>query len=367
MNGLMERPATLILADGTTFTGKAGGKIGTATGELCFNTGMTGYQEVFTDPSYYGQILIATNVHIGNYGIREQESQSSTVKIAGLVCKHFNSQFSRPMASSSLQDWFDAQNVVAISDIDTRALVAHIRMRGAMNAIISSEGFSRDELLHRLNSTPPMDGLELSSDVSTKSAYTAGNDEAGKRVAILDLGIKQNIIDNLTGRGLSVKVYPARTSFEEMAEWNPDGYFISNGPGDPAATGYATQTARGMMNSGQPVFGICLGHQILCQALSLPTYKMHIGHRGLNHPVRNLITGLSEITSQNHGFGVSGAEAWAHPDIEVTHVNLNDDTVEGIRHRHLPVFSVQYHPEAAPGPNDANYLFDEFQKLIHRA
>lgn len=359
-----DKPALLLLEDGTVFQGKAAGKIGTTTGEICFNTGMTGYQEVFTDPSYYGQIMVCTNVHIGNYGIKESESQSETVKISGLVVRNYSSQFSRKQADESIHEFLLRQGIVAICDIDTRELVAQIRDKGAMNAIISSETQDIEALKEVLRTTPDMKGLELSSEVSVKNAYEMGMENEGPKVAVLDLGVKENILNNLKTRGCRLKVFPAKTSQQEMAAWQPDAYFISNGPGDPAAMDYAVETTREILNSGKPMFGICLGHQLFAQAMGVGTFKMHNGHRGLNHPVKNIITGRCEITSQNHGFGVVPEDVETNPELEVTHVNLNDNSIEGIRHKSRPAFTVQYHPEAAPGPSDAHYLFDDFLKLI---
>lgn len=360
-----ERKAVVLLEDGKVYYGKAAGKIGTATGEICFNTGMTGYQEIFTDPSYYGQIMVCTNVHIGNYGIRKQESQSGDIKIASLVCRNFNTTHSRKMADESIQQFFLDNNLVAVSDVDTRGLVNYIRHRGAMNAIVSSEEMDIDKLKEQLANTPPMEGLELSSYVSTNEAYYMGEEGAQYRIAVLDLGVKKNILENMVKRGCYVKVFPAKTSIEEIRAWNPDAYFISNGPGDPGAMPYAVETAKNMVQDNKAVFGICLGHQILAQTFGISTYKMHNGHRGLNHPVKNLITGHCEITSQNHGFGISADDVAKTPDVEITHLNLNDNSVEGIRHKKLKAFSVQYHPEASPGPHDASYLFDDFIKLIN--
>lgn len=357
--------AILLLADGTTYEGKAAGMIGTTTGEICFNTGMTGYQEVFTDPSYYGQILIATNAHIGNYGIKDDDVESDSVKIAGLICKNFTIPFSRHMAQSSIQEYFDREGVVGICDVDTRAIVRHVRSKGAMNAIISSENFDLAELKKQLDAAPDMEGLELSSKVTTKEAYTMGDPDASIRIAVLDLGTKKNILRNFLKRDCYVKVFPARASMTEINEFGADGLFISNGPGDPAAMDYAVDTAKGMLAEDKPMFGICLGHQILARAVGIPTYKMHHGHRGINHPVHNLLTGKSEITSQNHGFGVSPEAIEQNLDVvEVTHRNLNDDTIEGIRIKGKPAFSVQYHPEASPGPHDSAYLFDQFVDMI---
>ena len=361
-----EQRAILLLADGTTFEGKAAGKIGTTVGEICFNTGMTGYQEVFTDPSYYGQLLVATNAHIGNYGTAEADTESDSVKIAGLIVKNFTVPYSRQLADASIQDYLEKEGLVGISDVDTRAIVRHIRTKGAMNGIISSETFDLDELKKQLDKAPDMEGLELSSKVTTKAAYTLGEEEGAKyRVAVLDLGTKKNILRNFVKRDCFVKVFPATTGMEEIRAFNADGLFISNGPGDPGAMDYAVDTAKAMLEEEKPMFGICLGHQILARAVDIPTYKMHHGHRGINHPVKNLVTGKSEITSQNHGFGVSPEAIAANLDVvEVTHRNLNDDTIEGIRVVGKPAFSVQYHPEASPGPHDAAYLFDQFVDLI---
>lgn len=361
-------PAVLLLEDGTVFYGKSAGKVGTTTGEICFNTGMTGYQEIFTDPSYFGQLLVATNAHIGNYGAKESEVESNDIKIAGLICKNFTWQFSRIQATESIQDYFEGEGLVGISDVDTRAIVRHIRDKGAMNAIISSETTDVAELTRRLQDVPPMEGLELASRVSTKEPYTMGDQEAALRVAVLDFGTKRNILQCMVERGCYVKVFPARTAMAELKAFNPDGYFLSNGPGDPASMDYAVETARQILAEDKPLFGICLGHQLLALALDIPTYKMHHGHRGINHPVKNLLTGHCEITSQNHGFGVSpDAIRQAENRVEITHVNLNDETIEGIRVKGKRAFSVQYHPEASPGPHDSRYLFDEFVRRMQDA
>jgi len=357
-------PATLLLADGTVFTGTSIGKIGSTTGEICFNTGMTGYQEIFTDPSYTGQLLVQTNVHIGNYGISNIEEESDTIKIAGLVCKNFNVPYSRKQANSSVQEYFALNNIVGITDIDTREVVRHVRSKGAMNAIVSSENKSIEELKAELAAVPSMEGLELSSTVSTKETYFMGNDAAPKRVAVLDLGVKKNILRCLEERGTYLAVFNCKTSFEEMMQFKPDGFMISNGPGDPAVMPYAVETVKKIVDAGIPLFGICLGHQMLAESQGLHTFKMFNGHRGLNHPVKNLITGHCEITSQNHGFGVSLEETMNHPTVELTHINLNDNTVEGIRIKGKKAFSVQYHPEAAPGPEDSRYLFDDFVTMM---
>ncbi|OJV21085.1 MAG: carbamoyl phosphate synthase small subunit [Dyadobacter sp. 50-39] len=361
-----KKEALLLLEDGTAYKGLALGKSGTTGGEICFNTGMTGYQEIYTDPSYYGQIIVNTNSHIGNYGVQlEDEEESGSVKIRGMVCNTFSQIYSRDTADFSLQEYFERANIVGISNVDTRHLVRHVREKGVMNAIISSEILDEAELMKELKKIPSMDGLELSSEVTTEEPYFMGDEATAKfRVAVMDYGIKKSILLNLTSRGCYCKVFPAKTSYEEVLEWNPDGFFISNGPGDPSAMEYAVENVGQMVETAKPLFGICLGHQLLALSSGINTYKMHHGHRGLNHPVKNLITGLCEITSQNHGFAVKPDEIESHPDIEVTHINLNDKTIEGIRRKDYPAFSVQYHPEASPGPHDSRYLFDEFIKLL---
>ncbi len=364
MTNYSKLPAILVLEDGTVYHGKAAGKIGTTTGEICFNTGTTGYQEIFTDPSYYGQIMVTTNAHIGNYGIDEDDTESAKIQIAGLVCKNYNINYSRQMADSSIQTYFEQENLVGISDIDTRSLVRHIRDKGAMNAIISSENLDIEELKAQLAQVPSMEGLELSSVVSTKEPYFYGDESAPTRIAVLDLGIKKNILRNFDSRQVYAKVFPARTTFQEMEQWNPDGYFISNGPGDPAAMDYAIQTIREITEADKPMFGICLGHQMLALANGIRTEKMHNGHRGINHPVKNVVADRCEITSQNHGFGVVAADIEQSDKVEVTHINLNDNSIEGIRLKGKKAFSVQYHPESSPGPHDSRYLFDDFVAMI---
>ena len=358
------RSAVLVLADGTVHHGNAYGTIGTTSGEICFNTGMTGYQEVFTDPSYYGQIVIMNNVHIGNYGVKNSEVESDTVKIRGLIARNLEDQYSRKLADGSLEAYLQANNIVCIEGVDTRALVTHVRQKGAMNCIISSEVLDVQELKNQLAHVPDMSGLELASVVSTENPYTVGDEKASIRIAVLDYGTKKNIVQCMVDRGAFVKVFPAKTTLDELKQFNPNGYFISNGPGDPAAMEYAVNTLKGVLNENKPTFGICLGHQLLALANGIPTFKMHHGHRGLNHPVKNIITGRCEITTQNHGFGVDPEAIKNSSEVEVTHINLNDDSIEGIRLKHKPAFSVQYHPESTPGPHDSRYLFDDFIKLI---
>lgn len=358
------KKAVIILADGTIFYGKAVGKEGTAFGEVCFNTGMTGYQEIFTDPSYFGQIMVTTNAHIGNYGVNDEEVESDSVKIAGLVCKNFSYDFSRVNASGSLENFLEENKLFAISDVDTRALVSYIRDNGAMNAVISTEIDRMDELRAKLAEVPDMKGLELVSKVSVREPYFYGDPGATYKIAALDLGIKKNILRNLAARGAYVKVFPYDTTFEELQAWGPDGYFLSNGPGDPEPLEGVIAVAKRIIEENLPLFGICLGHQIIALSRGISTYKMHHGHRGINHPVKNLLTGEGEITSQNHGFAVNREEVEKHPDVEITHLHLNDNTVAGIRLKNRNCFSVQYHPEASPGPHDASYLFDRFMEMV---
>ncbi|MBW2938708.1 glutamine-hydrolyzing carbamoyl-phosphate synthase small subunit [Aureisphaera sp. CAU 1614] len=355
------KKALILLADGTIFYGKAvAGKEGSAFGEVCFNTGMTGYQEIFTDPSYFGQLMVTTNAHIGNYGTKKEEVESEGIKIAGLICRNFSYHYSRPDADSSLEEFLNSNNLLAISDVDTRALVSYIRDHGAMNAVITTEVDNLDNLKKKLADFPDMKGLELASKVSTKEPYFFGDENAQFKISALDIGIKKNILRNLASRDCYIKVFPYNASFSELQSFEPDGYFLSNGPGDPEPLNEAIATTKEILKTDKPLFGICLGHQVLALANGISTYKMHHGHRGINHPIKNLLTGKGEITSQNHGFAINREETEAHKNVEITHVHLNDHTVAGIRLKDKPVFSVQYHPEASPGPNDASYLFDEF-------
>jgi carbamoyl-phosphate synthase small subunit len=352
--------AILLLEDGTVFEGIAIGKIGSTGGEIAFNTGMTGYQEVFTDPSYVGQLLIMTTAHIGNYGVHENEIESDSIKIAGLVTKKFSNGYSRSSANESLQDLMERNGTVGISDIDTRALVRHIRNKGAMNAIISSEEMDINILKQKLTEVPSMEGLELSSSVTTKEAFEVKPENPTNRVSLIDFGVKKNIIRCLVERGCHVKVFPLNSTKEEMDAFQPDGYMLSNGPGDPSVMTSSIDLVKELAESGKPVFGICLGHQILGLSQGLQTEKMFNGHRGINHPIKNLKTGKGEITSQNHGFVISKESIEAQNKVQVTHVHLNDHTIAGIELSGKPVFSVQYHPEASAGPHDSRYLFDQF-------
>ncbi|MBZ5856564.1 glutamine-hydrolyzing carbamoyl-phosphate synthase small subunit [Flavihumibacter profundi] len=367
MSNAPQQKAILVLEDGSVHYGKAFGSIGTTTGELCFNTGMTGYQEVFTDPSYFGQVIIMNSVHIGNYGVKDEDIESSSVKVRGIIARNLEEQFSRRLAQGSLDNYLKANHIVAIEGVDTRALTAKVRTKGAMNCIISSAIQNVDELKALLKDVPSMGGLELASKVTTDAPYEMGDPGSAIRIAVLDYGVKQHILHCMVDRGAYVRVYPAAATLADLKAFNPDGYFISNGPGDPSAMPYAIQTVKDVIAENKPTFGICLGHQLLALANGIPTFKMHHGHRGLNHPVKNLITGKCEITTQNHGFGVDPEAVRKADHIEITHVNLNDHSIEGIRVKGKPAFSVQYHPESTPGPHDSRYLFDEFIGMIKSA
>ena len=353
----------VLLADGTIFYGKSVGVEGTVIGEICFNTGVTGYQEIFTDPSYFGQIMVTTTSHIGNYGIIENESQSEKIYISGLICKNF-SYFNSRVSSKSVDSWFKKQKLIAISDVDTRALVRYIRENGAMNAAITTDINNLDELNRKLINSPGMDGLELASKVSTKKSYFLGNPKSKYRLAVLDLGVKNNILSNFINRDFYVKVFPHDTDYDELVKFNPNGFFLSNGPGDPKPLSKVIETTKEIIKNNFPLFGICLGHQVIALANGIKTYKMFNGHRGINHPVLNLKTTKGEITSQNHGFAVDVKEAKKNKNILVTHQHLNDNTIAGIELKNKKCFSVQYHPEAGPGPNDGNYLFDQFLSYV---
>jgi carbamoyl-phosphate synthase small subunit len=359
-----KQEAVIILEDGAIFYGKCIGAGGKASGEICFNTGTTGYQEIFTDPSYFGQIMVTTNAHIGNYGVTLDEAESGGITISALICKNFSEGFSRSRADGDLLTYLSEKNLVVVTDVDTRALVAYIRDNGAQNAIVSTDVDHIENLKRELITVPSMKGQELASKVSCTEPYFYGDPLSEFKIAAIDLGIKRNILKNLSSLGMYVKVFPYNTSFEELKAFSPDGYFISNGPGDPEPLVEVINTARKIINDGEPLFGICLGHQIIALANDISTFKMHNGHRGINHPVKNLVTGKGEITPQNHGFAINREETEKNNNIEITHLHLNDGTVAGIRLKNRPCFSVQYHPEAGPGPNDATYLFDQFLNLI---
>lgn len=354
-----DKNAVLILADGAVFYGKSCGAEGTATGEIAFNTGMTGYQEIFTDPSYFGQMIVMATSHIGNYGVHEDEVESGDVKIRGLIVRKFAYRPSRYGSKiTSLQSYLEKNNVVGIRDVDTRALVRHIRVHGAQNAIISTEVENLEALKSKVKEIPSMKGMELASQVSTKEKYTVGSGDY--KVALLDFGVKQNIIRCLVERGCEVTVFPYDTSADEILSGGFDGVQLSNGPGDPEPLTNVVETIITLLDANMPIFGICLGHQLLGLSQGLRTEKMHNGHRGINHPIKNLISGKGEITSQNHGFVVKMEDAEANPEITVTHVHLNDGTLAGFKLNHKNAFSVQYHPESSPGPHDSRYLFDTF-------
>jgi len=353
-------PAVLILEDGTVFHGKSCGMVGVSTGEIAFNTAMTGYQEVFTDPSYYGQVLVMATAHIGNYGVHSDEIESASCKVAGVIIKKFSDIASRIGPIGTLQDYLERDHVVGICDIDTRALVRHIRKAGAMNCIIGSSVNDIDALKQQLSEVPSMDGLELSSRVACEQAFDFGDPAAMHRVAVLDFGVKLNILRCLADRGCFLRVFPLHATKAEVLEFSPDGIMYSNGPGDPSAMPTTIDLIRELIDTGIPGFGICLGHQLIGLSQGLKTVKMFNGHRGINHPIKNLLTGKSEITSQNHGFVISRDSIAGNPNVRISHVHLNDDTVAGIHLTHRPVFSVQYHPEASAGPHDSRYLFDDF-------
>ena len=364
MSSISKPPAILVLEDGTVFRGKSLGKIGIATGEICFNTGMTGYQEIYTDPSYFGQIIINTSSHIGNYGTINSEQESNSPQVNGVIINEYSVVFSRYNSTSSLEDYLLKNKTVAICGIETRKLVKYVRDKGAMNAIISSENLDINFLKQKLKKVPSMINLELSSRVTTKKEYMYGDESAKYKVAVLDLGCKKSILNNFTNRNVICKVFPAKTSFNKMNEWKPNGFFISNGPGDPASMDYAVETIKKILEINKPLFGICLGHQLMARACNISTFKLHNGHRGINHPVKNLETGKSEITSQNHGFSVDYNEVDKSKNINLTHINLNDNSVEGTKIIGKKAFSVQYHPESSPGPHDSRYLFDNFIRFF---
>ena len=360
---LLDAPLCKIaLEDGTVVTGTAVGYRGETGGELCFNTSMTGYQEIFTDPSYHGQIMMMTYPHIGNYGTSDQDLEAAKPMVSGVVVRAFSHRFSNQHTEQSLDMFMKAHKLVGISGVDTRALVLHIREKGVMNAVISSIDLDDASLVKKAKGWASMDGLELASRVTTAKAYDFATG-SGPRVAVYDFGVKQNILRSFKSRGCSVRVFKSDTPLSEVNEWKPDGIFFSNGPGDPRAMPDAIAMVKEAMESGIPLFGICLGHQLLALAAGLEVYKMFVGHRGANHPVHNLVTKRVEVSTQNHGFAVD-RDSIQSDVAEVTHVNLNDNTLEGIRFKKCCAFSVQYHPEASPGPHDSHYLFDEFMQDI---
>ncbi|MFN8389042.1 MAG: glutamine-hydrolyzing carbamoyl-phosphate synthase small subunit [Bdellovibrionota bacterium] len=373
-----KRPAaTLALADGTVFRGVSIGAEGETDGETVFNTSMSGYQEILTDPSYVKQMITFTYPHIGNVGVNREDVESNKVQVAGVIIHELSEHYSNYRAEGSFEDYLKQNNVVGIAGIDTRALVLHLRTHGAQMGVIASGERNADDLVAKARSLPTMDGLDLVPFVSTKESYlwkegiwTPGkgyqkfsDEELAKRplVVAIDFGIKHNILRLLVQEGFRVQVVPANTSADEIMALNPQGIFLSNGPGDPAAVTYGIQTVKGVLGK-KPIFGICLGHQILGHALGAPTFKLPFGHRGGNHPVRNLLTDKVEITVQNHGFATHASQVPKH--VQITHLNLNDQTIEGLIVPDAKAFSVQYHPESSPGPQDARYLFRQFHDLV---
>jgi len=361
------RPScALVLEDGACFPGLGFGRVAETTGEVVFNTALAGYQEILTDPSYAGQIVTMTYPHIGNYGVCEGDMESARAQVTGYVVREIAALDSNYRSQGGLEAWLDGQGVVGIAGVDTRALTRHIRSHGVKRGVISTATHDLDALVQRARASRDMNGLDLAREVTTASPYDFNEPGAPKarfRVVAYDFGIKRNILKLLAASGCDIRVVPATTTAAEALALKPDGVFLSNGPGDPDACTYAIESAKALMDSGTPLFGICLGHQILGLACGGRTYKMKFGHRGANHPVKDLATGKVEITSQNHGFALDRS-VFENKSFALTHVNLNDDTVEGFRHLELPVISVQYHPESSPGPHDSRHLFAGFVDMM---
>ena len=356
------KKAILFLEDGLFFIGKSLGNNGETFGEVCFNTGMTGYQEILTDPSYSGQMIVMSSPHIGNYGTNSSDTESEEVYATGFIIKSESIQPSNWRSEESLSSFLIKHNIVGIQDIDTRALTIHIRKNGAMRGIISTEDFNSDSLASKINKIPKMEGQDLAIKVArSKKVVLSNTSNPIYKIAAIDFGMKSNIYDIMLEHEAEVEIYPANVSHEEILASNPDGVFLSNGPGDPAAVTYGIETVKNLLGK-KPIFGICLGHQILALALGANTFKMKFGHRGINQPVKNLITNKVEITSQNHGFAVD--EDTLPSNVTVTHKHLNDDTVAGISCNDISAYSVQYHPEASPGPHDSRYVFKEFFNMM---
>lgn len=355
-------PAKLVLEDGTIVRGTAIGAHGLTGGELCFNTSMTGYQEIMTDPSYYGQLMMMTYPHIGNYGASEIDMEADEPMVAGFIVRSFTERHSNRQADETLDDFMRRHNLVGIAGVDTRALVRHIRDKGVMNAVISSDELDDEILLERAREWPSMDGLELASKVTTDQEYLYSEGE-GPRIAVYDFGVKKNILRSFRARGATVRVVPGDTPLDDVLAWDPDGLFFSNGPGDPRAMPDAVDRVGRALETGLPTFGICLGHQLMSLAQGFDVYKMFVGHRGANHPVKNVDTERVEVTTQNHGFAVD-EESIDEAKARVTHHNLNDGTVEGLRFKTFAGLSLQYHPEASPGPHDSHYHFDSFMDMV---
>ena len=358
------KKAILYLEDGLFFIGKSLGSLGETSGEVCFNTGMTGYQEILTDPSYAKQMIVMSSPHIGNYGTNNKDVESEKIFSSGFIIKSESLAPSKWRSKSSLNDFLSINRIVGIQDIDTRALTIHIRKNGAMRGIISTEDFSVDSLKKKVSDIPSMEGRDLAIEVTRKEKKVLCNVENPLfKVAAIDFGMKNNIYNILLSKGAEVEIFPANSGYQEILSSNPDGIFLSNGPGDPAAISYGIKTVKKLLGK-KPIFGICLGHQILALALGATTFKMKFGHRGINQPVKNLITNNIEITSQNHGFAVD--EDSLPSNVEVTHKHLNDNTVAGIRCNEISAYSVQYHPEANPGPHDSRYVFKEFFNMMEQ-
>ena len=358
------KKASLLLEDGRIFKGLSFGAVGQSIGEVCFNTGMTGYQEILTDPSYYSQIVVMTNPHIGNYGINKDDVESSKIQVSGFIIKEETIIPSNWRSTESIGQYLKGQNIVGIKDIDTRALTIHLRKNGSMNGIIFSSDQSISNMKKVLSNYPKMEGLDLVKKVSVTQKYRWAKKQFKYKVAVIDFGVKRNILRILKKYGCELTIFPANITFKELMKNKPDGIFLSNGPGDPAAVDYAVKLVRSLLGVF-PIFGICLGHQILALSMGAKTYKLKFGHRGINHPVKNLQTGSVEITSQNHGFAIDLSSL---PENTVaTHINLNDNTCAGIDCLSFPAFSVQYHPESSPGPHDSRYVFEKFIKLMEDA
>lgn len=358
----MSRKSYLILEDGTEFEGKSFGYEDDSLGEVVFNTSMSGYQEVLTDPSYSGQIVAMTYPMIGNYGVNETDVESEKVQVAGFVVKEYSKTYSNFRATGSLGDYLKSNRITAIEGVDTRMLTKHIRDKGALTGGIF---FDKKNAVDRLKNHPSMEGLDLATKVSCDQPYKFGEDKKGMpRVAVYDFGVKRNILRLLNKAGFAVNVYPSKTPLEKVIQDGCNCVFLSNGPGDPDAIPYAKELIKDITKKAIPTFGICLGHQILALGLGGKTYKLKFGHRGANQPVKNFKTGHVEITSQNHGFTADFESLRKNNNIEITHINLNDNTVEGLKHKKLPIFSVQHHPEANPGPHDSLYMFGEFYKIV---
>lgn len=355
-------PAKLALADGTVVDGLALGRRGLTGGELCFNTSMTGYQEIMTDPSYYGQLMMMTYPHIGNYGASADDMEADEPMVAGFIVRDYPEHHSNPNADETFDAFMRRHEIVGIGGVDTRALVRHVRDKGVMNAIISSKELDDETLVQKAREWPSMEGLELASKVTVDAPYTYC-EGAGPRIVVYDFGVKRNILRSFCQRGCTVRVVPGDTPLGDALEWNPDGLFFSNGPGDPRPMDDAIDTVRAAIDTGLPLFGICLGHQLMSLACGMDVYKMHVGHRGANHPVKNLDTERVEVTTQNHGFAVD-PESIDAGEARVTHMNLNDDTIEGLQFKEFAGMSLQYHPEASPGPHDSHYHFDDFMELV---